>query len=100
MNVKFYCDSAYAELTGIKAKIYDLLRIVRKTPPDKRETLDIQAHGLHALVEELTAMIDRLKQECPVEWHEPKKAIEAKKMAILEKIDSFAGAENIAKFYM
>ena len=30
MDIRDYCDSMYAELTGMKARLYDILRVIER----------------------------------------------------------------------
>jgi hypothetical protein len=36
MNIKYYCESMYSELTGMKARIYDILRAIDQMPIEAR----------------------------------------------------------------
>ena len=36
MDPKYYCESMYAELTGMKARLYDILRVIDQMPVESR----------------------------------------------------------------
>jgi hypothetical protein len=78
MEVKSYCDSLTVELTGWKAKIYDIVRAIDKMPSGDKGKMLSQVNDLHALVEELDERIDRLKRECPTEWSPDKIELDSK----------------------
>ncbi len=99
MDAKYYCDTMYSELTGMKARIYDVFKALNKKPKDVRAKLMEQTDELHALVDDLTHKIDQLKVQCPVDWNPQKKEIEAKKKALVEKINVW-DAEHIAGGYV
>ena len=68
MDVKSYCDNLTIELTGWKAKIYDIVRKLDKMPSGDKEKVVPQVNELHALIEEIDDRISRLKNQCPADW--------------------------------
>ena len=78
MDVKSYCDSLVIELTGWKAKVYDVVRKLDKVSSGDKEKVVYQVRELHMIIEELDDRIDRLKRECPIEWHPEKIELEGK----------------------
>jgi hypothetical protein len=99
MHAKYYCETMYSELTGLKARIYDIYRALDKMPKANKDKLIPQTTELHALMENLSEKIDRLKQECPVDWRAQKSGIEAAKQKLVEKINWW-DAEHIAGGYV
>ena len=87
MDPKYYCESMYAELTGMKARIYDILRVIDKMPVEARARIKPQTHELDILVGDLSRKIDQLLQECPADWSRAKEEIETIKERLAEKID-------------
>lgn len=87
MDPKYYCESMYAELTGMKARIYDILRVIDKMPVEARARIKPQTHELDILVGDLSRRIDRLMTECPAEWSKAKMEIEELKDQLKEKIN-------------
>ena len=78
MDVKTYCDNLTIELTGWKAKIYDIVRRLDRLPSgDKGRVLD-QVNDLHVLVEEMDDRIERLRNQCPSDWSPEKIELETK----------------------
>lgn len=68
MDVKSYCDNLAIELTGWKAKVYDIVRKLDKMPSGDKEKVVPEVNELHMIIEELDDRVDRLKAECPVQW--------------------------------
>jgi hypothetical protein len=79
MDIRDYCDSMYTELTWMKAKVYDILQVIDQLPREERARIRPQTDELGILVGDLSRRIDRLMQECPVDWCKTKTAAEAQK---------------------
>jgi hypothetical protein len=78
MELRDYCSNLRAELTGWKAKAYDIVRRLDKlSSGDKAQVVD-QVRDLHILVEELENRIERLRKECPTVWSSDQMEIEQK----------------------
>ena len=77
MDIRTYCDSMYAELTGMKAKVYDILRVIERMPREERAKIRVQTDELQFLVGDLSRRIDRLMAECPLDWRQAKLKSEA-----------------------
>ena len=99
MDIRTYCDSMYAELTGMKAKVYDILRVIERMPREERAKIRLQTDELQFLVGDLSRRIDRLMQECPADWSKDKLVIEELKEQLAEKIDWW-DASHIAGGYL
>ena len=78
MDVGAYCDSLTIELTGWKAKVYDIIRRVDKLPSGDKKKVLPQVNDLHILLEELDDRIGRLKNQCPADWSPDKIELESK----------------------
>jgi hypothetical protein len=87
MDAKYYCDNLYLELTELKAKIHDIIKAMGQQPDAVRQRLEEQTDELHLLVDDLTHKINELKTQCPTDWSSHKKEIEAKKKALIERIN-------------
>ena len=68
MDVKSYCDSLIIELTGWKAKVYEVVRKLDKASSGDKQKVVPMVNELHMVIEELTDRTDRLKKECPIHW--------------------------------
>ena len=99
MDIKYYCESMYSELTGMKARIYDILRVIDQMPVEARAKIRPQTSELHILVGDLSRRIDRLMTECPADWSKAKMEIEDKKQELVEKINWW-DATHIAGGYV
>ena len=99
MEIRNYCDSMYAELTGMKAKVYDILRVIERMPREERAKIRFQTDELQILVGDLSRRIDRLMQECPADWSKAKMEIEELKDQLVEKIDWW-DASHIGEGYL
>ena len=78
MDVNSYCDNLTIELTGWKAKIYDIVRKMDKLPSGDKGKIMGQVNDLHMLVEELDDRIERLRNQCPADWAPEKIELESK----------------------
>jgi predicted nuclease with TOPRIM domain len=78
MDVKDYCAGLQSELTGWKAKVYDVVRKIDKMPSGDKEKMFPHVNELHMIIEEFTDRIDRLNTECPTQWEPDKIEIEGK----------------------
>ncbi len=85
MDPKYYCDTVQSELTGLKARAYDIIRHLEKKP--NKDEISPQFKEIHALVDDLNVTIGRLRTECPIDYSSQKSDIEKKKVALLAKID-------------
>jgi hypothetical protein len=77
----------YAELTGMKARIYDILRVIDQMPRETQAKIRLQTDELDILVGDLSRRIDRLMTECPADWSKAKMEIEELKEQLTEKIN-------------
>jgi hypothetical protein len=87
MDIKYYCDSMYSELTGMKARLYDILRIIEQMPREEQAKIRPQTSELHIMVGDLSRRIDRLMKECPADWSKEKLEIEDLKDQLADKIN-------------
>ena len=87
MDLKYYCEAMYAELTGMKARIYDILRVIDQMPRETQAKIRMQTRELDFLVGDLSRRIDRLMTECPADWSKAKMEIEELKEQLTEKIN-------------
>ena len=78
MDLRSYCDNVQTELTGWKAKVYDIVRKFDKLHSVDKEKVVPMVQDLHMIVEELSDRIDRLEKECPTEWEPEKIEIQGK----------------------
>jgi predicted nuclease with TOPRIM domain len=78
MDVNTYCDSLAIELTGWKAKVYDIVRKLDKMSSGDKAKVVPEVNELHMIIEELDDRIERLKKECPVEWEPERIELERK----------------------
>jgi len=78
MEVQSYCDSLSIELTGWKAKIYDVVRELDKVSTGDKQKVAPMVNELHMVIEEITDRIDKLKKECPTQWEPEKTELEGK----------------------
>jgi hypothetical protein len=99
MDIKYYCESMYSELTGMKARLYDILRVIDQMPVEARAKIRPQTSELHILVGDLSRRIDRLMTECPADWSKAKMEIEEIKEQLAEKINWW-DATHIAGGYV
>ncbi len=78
MDVQDYCSGLQAELTGWKAKVYDVVRKFDKKSTGDKDKVSHEIRDLHMVIEELTDRIERLQRECPTQWEPDKIELESK----------------------
>ncbi|KPK43363.1 MAG: hypothetical protein AMK74_07035 [Nitrospira bacterium SM23_35] len=87
MDVNTFCGVMQTEINSLKARVYDIMRSVEKTKGKKKRADAAQLTELHALIEHLSEMNEKLARACPLDWSKEKKVIEEKKAELAEKID-------------
>ena len=90
MDVREYCSTVDAEVTGWKAKAYDVLRRMDEMPSEDKAKAGPFLDELHTIIDDLTANIEVLSNECPAEWSSDKQEIDGK-FARLKKLWDQAG---------
>lgn len=76
MDLRSYCDNVQIELTGWKARVYDVVRRLDNLHTEDKEKVFPMIQDLHMIVEELSDRIDKLEKECPTEWSPHRTEIE------------------------
>ena len=94
---KYFCDSMQSELTGLKARAFDIVRQIEKMP--QKDKFSSEFTEVVALVDDLNTTIDHLKSACPTDWSAEKNEIEKKRNALMAKIDWW-DAEHIPGGYV
>jgi len=84
MDVGAYCDTLEKQLTGWKAKLDDVIRVVDKLSARDKETVFPSIRSLHAIVEEIDGEVEQLRTACPADWSPNRQTIDAK-MAELQQ---------------
>ena len=87
MDVKDYCSAMGVELTGWKAKTYDVVRRLDKMGTTEREKILPQVEDIHILIEDMAARIEQLNKECPSEWSPEKQAIDQAHVDVRSKYE-------------
>lgn len=82
MDVMDYCKNVHVELTGWKAKIYDVMRKMDSLSSGDKEKALPAVNDLHIVVEELTDRLSQLERECPSEWSPMREEIQNKLQAL------------------
>ena len=84
MDATAYCYILEKHLTGWKAKLYDVIRIVDRLPEKDKETVFSSIRGLHSIVDQIDAEVEQLRTACPADWSPQRQNIDAK-MAELQQ---------------
>ena len=98
MEVSAYCDKLETQLTGWKAKIYDVIRIVDQLPANEMEAAFSSIRGLHGMVAEIDSELEQLKIACPADWAPNRKIIDdrmSELRATLKKLSEKVGGPLI-----
>lgn len=99
MDAKYFCDTMQSELTGVKARIYAMVRELERMPAEEQEKRSAEITEMNTMIDDLTVRIDKLKSECPADWSAEKSEIETTRKQLLEKVDLW-DAEHIAGGYV
>ena len=78
MNVTDYCKNLDIELTGWKAKLYNVMRQMDKLPTGDKQRMYEKVNGLHIIMTELDDRLDNLRTSCPTEWNPVRQEIKGK----------------------
>ena len=92
MKVKDYCQNVDMELTGWKAKIYNVMRQMDTLPTSDKQRMYEQVNGLHIIMTELDDRIDELRTSCPTEWSPVRDEIKGKIADLGDRYDKAEGA--------
>ena len=84
MDVSAYCDTLEVQLTGWKAKLYDVIRVVDKLSDENKETVYPSIRGLHSIVDQIDSEVEQLRVACPADWSPNRQNIDGK-MAELQQ---------------
>ncbi|MGD8963113.1 MAG: hypothetical protein PVF29_18085 [Desulfobacterales bacterium] len=84
MDATSYCDTLEEHLTGWKAKLYDVIRIVDRLPEKEKETVFSSIRGLNAIVDQIDTEVEQLRTACPADWSPNRQNLDSK-MAELQK---------------
>ncbi len=87
MDVNIFCGAMQTEINSMKARVYDIMRTVEKAKGKKKKAESVRLAELHALIEHIESMNDKLARACPLDWSGEKAAIEEKKSELIKKID-------------
>jgi hypothetical protein len=82
MELQDYCRNVQIELTGWKAKVYDVMRRLDRADTGDKGKVVSQVNDLHIIVEELSDRISQLERECPTEWQPAREEIQNKLHAL------------------
>ena len=78
MDIKSYCDSVGIELTGWKAKLYDVIRRSETLADTGKANVEPMVAELKDIVDNLDQRIALLARECPAEWGDERSDIDDK----------------------
>jgi len=78
MDANAYCDIVGIELTGWKAKLYDVIRRTEQQGAGNKENIEPMVAELKDMVDDLDERIAALARECPAEWGSEKSDIDGK----------------------
>ena len=82
MELQDYCRNVHIELSGWKAKVYDVVRKLDKVSTGEKAKVVDQVNDLHIIVEELEDRLSSLEKECPTEWSPQRTEIQNKLQAL------------------
>lgn len=100
MDVKQYCNDMGAELSNWKKELHDVLNAVETFPARDKELASPQITGIRTLIEDISTKIDRLKNECPLDWSAMANDIQRQAAELRTKITDMWDRDHIAGGYV
>jgi hypothetical protein len=85
MDIETFCTYMRDEMTGWKAKTYDLMRKVEKMPPDSEGNRAVSIDEMGVIIHKIEQTIGKLEKECPVNWEYEKTELDRMICDIREK---------------
>jgi hypothetical protein len=90
MGATAYCDTLEKHLTGWKAKIYDVIRIVDRLPEKDRESVFTSIRGLHSIVNQIDDEVEQLRTACPADWSPNRQNLDSKMAELQQSLKSLS----------
>lgn len=102
MDVQTYCNDMGRELSGWEKELNGVLNVVAAFPDKDKEIVAAKVSALRGLVEDLTRKIERLKNECPLDWSAVAGQIQREAAALKKRMEteSLWDADHIAGGYV
>ncbi|MGD9054865.1 MAG: hypothetical protein PVJ41_00995 [Desulfobacterales bacterium] len=88
MDATAYCDTLEEHLTGWKAKLYDVIRVVDRLP--EKETVFSSIRGLHAIVDQIDAEVEQLRTACPADWSSNRQNLDSKMVELQRSLKNLS----------
>jgi hypothetical protein len=85
MDVTTFCVDLRQELTGFKAKAYDLLRAMDKRSSSGSEKAAASMDDLGRMIDQIEGKITQLEDRCPTDWGTERTELEAMVAELEEK---------------
>jgi predicted nuclease with TOPRIM domain len=98
MEVTEYCENLTNELTGWKAKMYDVVSKLDKMDTGDKTKVVPHVNELHMIIEEFDDRINRLRTNCQVEFSEERAGIEERTTHFQKKWDEMWKEMSPAEF--
>ncbi|MDA8162561.1 MAG: hypothetical protein M0022_06605 [Desulfobacteraceae bacterium] len=78
MELKDYCKNVDVELTGWRAKLYNIMRQIDNLPTGEKQRMYEKVNSLHIILTELDDRLDKLRISCPTEWSPDREKIQGR----------------------
>ena len=85
MELHTYCNGMATELTGWKAKVYDVMRKFDDVSSGDKAYTYQHVNELHMIIDELGDRIEKLRAECPTSWEAEKNEMDDKLVHLRRK---------------
>lgn len=100
MDIKEFCNAMSTDLTGWKAKMYDIISHVEILPALDRQYFAPDVNTLRALISEIEDSVKKLRVECPVDFSVEAEELSRKVKELQERMGNIWDAEHIAGGYV
>jgi hypothetical protein len=85
MDVKSYCETVGAEITGVKQKLLDIRQKAAVETITDTDGFNPMLQQIDSLVANLDKQVENLARECPVDWDSQRAEIDGKLSHVKER---------------
>ncbi len=96
MDVKQYCDDMGLELSAWKKELGDVLKAVETFPEKEKELVSPQIGNVRTLIEDISVKIEKLKNQCPLDWSAMASEIQRSATELRTKMATMWDRDHIA----
>lgn len=100
MDVQKYCEDMGVELSTWEKELNDVLNVVETFPPEERKRVSPKVKSLRSLIEDITIKIERLKNQCPLDWNAMANELQRSMSELRRSMDDIWDRDHVAGGYV